>query len=239
MNQKLSIDIITQGYFEREDAFVCLHCGQEFQQAEIFKIDDAFYNSTYAIKQHIDTEHGGALKAVLSLPHEVTGLTDTQKNLMALLSLDLTDDEIADQLDISKSTIRNHRFKLKEKKKQALYYVAAMELLEKRNKKLKSEEVSVMNYDQRFDISEKDREKVLTNFLDADGRATGIPRKEKSKIILLEHLVKKFGENQIYSEAEVNELIATQFDDYVTMRRTMIQYGFLGRTNDGKKYWKI
>src|SRR5699024_2469207 len=116
--------------------------------------------------------HGGSLKALLELPSEITGLSETQKKIMLLLGLDLSDQEIADQLNITKSTIRNHRFKLKEKKKQAQYFIAIMNLLEEKNKKMQIEEISIHNYDERFDIKEKEKQKVLQTFLNAEGKLT-------------------------------------------------------------------
>ncbi|MDH6364991.1 hypothetical protein M2139_001992 [Enterococcus sp. PF1-24] len=237
--EKLTTEKITTGYLEKEEQLVCLFCGADFNKEEIFEIDEHFFNAKYAITNHLAKKHGGVLKAILNLSSEMTGISETQKNLMLLLSLDLKDQEIAEQLEISPSTVRNHRFKLKEKKQQALHFVAAMELLEKNNKKLRKEEIAIYNYDSRFDINEQEREKVLANFLDEAGQVITIPRKAKSKIILLEYIVSSFDNEKIYSEKEVNQLIQKVCDDFAAIRRYLIEYGFLGRTNDGSKYWRI
>ncbi|MHC5216570.1 DUF2087 domain-containing protein [Enterococcus sp. LJL128] len=238
-NQKLNEEIIINGFFEEESDYICLYCGAAFNKEEIYPIDQHLYNSIYAVNDHLHKKHGGPLKALLALPTTVSGISVTQKNLMSLLSIDLTDDEIAEQLEISPSTIRNHRFKLREKKRQALYLLSAIELLERVNKKMTAEEVSIATYDDRFMISEEYRKKTLASFLDDNGRANRIPSKEKSKIVLLQYLAESFAENRTYSEKEINQIISEVFDDYVAIRRYLIQYGFLGRTNDGKKYWKL
>lgn len=239
IEEKMTAAMLKNGYLSQKEDYVCLSCGKSFNKDEIFGIGGHFYNGKYAVEEHVSRKHGGALKAILSLPTEVTGISQTQRNLMQLLSLDLTDQEIAEQLDISTSTIRNHRFKLKERKRQALYFIAAMELLEGVNDKMNVNEVSIRNYDERFQIEEKDRAKALKTFINTDGRVEQIPRKEKSKIILLQHLAESFSEQKIYKETDVNSIIMEMFDDYVSVRRYLIQYGFLARTNDGKKYWKI
>lgn len=239
INEKLTEPMLLDGFVTQENEYVCLYCGKAFNKDQIFELEGSLFNGHYAVQEHVEKQHGGSLKAMLGLPVETTGISQTQKNLMQLLSLDLTDQEIAEQLEISPSTIRNHRFKLKEKKRQALYFIATMDLLEEVNHKLAANEVSIQNYDERFQIAENDRSKVLQTFIGKDGRATNIPSKEKNKIILLQQLATSFSDQKVYSETEVNQLIMKMFDDYVTIRRYMIQYGFLARTNDGKKYWKM
>lgn len=236
---KLTENMIQDGYFETEEAYVCLYCQKKFIKHKIYRIDEDMYDDIFAIRHHLEKQHGGTLKAVLNLPNEVTGISQSQKKIMNLLGLDLTDEEIAEQLEISTSTIRNHRFKLKEKKRQALYFISAIEMLERRNKKMISDEISISTYDERFHILEIEREKVLTNFVDSEGKVATIPRKEKSKIIILQYVIECFFDDKVYKEAEVNEIIKQKFEDYVTIRRYLIQYGFLARTKDGSKYWKI
>ncbi|HLQ40618.1 MAG TPA: DUF2087 domain-containing protein [Tetragenococcus sp.] len=230
---------LENGLIETKHEFICLFCGKAFNKEEIFPLGQHLATAKGAIRQHVETKHGGSLKALLELPSEITGLSETQKKIMLLLGLDLSDQEIADQLNITKSTIRNHRFKLKEKKKQAQYFIAIMNLLEEKNKKMQIEEISIHNYDERFDIKEKEKQKVLQTFLNAEGKLTTIPRKAKSKIILLQHISGLFSSEKTYSEKEVNQIIQTIYADFVTLRRYLIEYGFFARTNDGEKYWKI
>ena len=40
-----------------------------------------------------------------------------------------------------------------------------------------------------------------------------------------------------YSECEVNEILKPIYDDYMTIRRYLIMYGFMERTRDGRQYW--
>ncbi len=40
-----------------------------------------------------------------------------------------------------------------------------------------------------------------------------------------------------YNESQINKFIKEFHDDFVTVRRYLIAYGFLERTRDGKEYW--
>ena len=40
-----------------------------------------------------------------------------------------------------------------------------------------------------------------------------------------------------YTEQELNAAIAKYDPDYVTIRRYLIEYGFVDRENDGSAYW--
>jgi hypothetical protein len=71
----------------------------------------------------------------------------------------------------------------------------------------------------------------------ADGPLAVFPRKEKRKIAVLRQLMRRFEPQRKYTEKEVNELLADAFDDYVTLRRNLIEYGFMDRYPDGSCYW--
>ena len=73
--------------------------------------------------------------------------------------------------------------------------------------------------------------------MDADGRVTNWPSKEKRKLIILSEIFKGFDPQKNYSETAVNEILKQHVEDYVTVRRNLIEYGFLDRTADGRTYW--
>ena len=54
---------------------------------------------------------------------------------------------------------------------------------------------------------------------------------------MLIQILKRFDTERRYTQTEVNEILATATEDYATLRRYMIDYGFLGRTRDGAEYW--
>lgn len=41
----------------------------------------------------------------------------------------------------------------------------------------------------------------------------------------------------MYSEREVNRILKRIYEDYANLRRALIEYGFIDRTNDGSSYW--
>lgn len=157
---------------------------------------------------------------------------------MTLFSKGFEDQEIANQLNITTSAVRNHRFKFKEKKRQAKILLALLELIDEKEQ---SDFIanSLIDSDERFVSSKKERDKVFSVFLDANGKATQIPKKEKKRIILIQKLAENFVPEKQYTEKEINTIISKMFDDYVTIRRYLIEYGILGRTVDGTTYWKI
>ena len=49
--------------------------------------------------------------------------------------------------------------------------------------------------------------------------------------------MKAFEKNRVYTEREVNLIIADYFDDFCTIRRDMISEGLMERSSEG--YWRI
>lgn len=73
--------------------------------------------------------------------------------------------------------------------------------------------------------------------MNSDGTIKSYPAKEKKKIIILAEIIKKFSKDKKYSEKEVNEIIKTFHDDYATIRRVLVEYGFIHRSDDCISYW--
>lgn len=80
------------------------------------------------------------------------------------------------------------------------------------------------------------RRKVIDAFFEY-GKLKSIPAQRKKERIILEEIVQVFAFDRIYSEREVNLLIADFFDDFCTIRRDMIAERLLAR--DGKGYWRV
>jgi len=79
------------------------------------------------------------------------------------------------------------------------------------------------------------REKVLRAFL-IDGRVVGFPRKPSRKEILLDVIAQLFEPGVRYTELEVNALLRSLTDDYVTARRYLVDFGMLSR--EASVYWR-
>lgn len=65
------------------------------------------------------------------------------------------------------------------------------------------------------------------------------PVKEKRKYMLLTIIAPCFDAVKQYTESEVNDLLKPIYHDFATLRRYLIDYGFLTRTPDCKTYWVI
>ena len=93
--------------------------------------------------------------------------------------------------DVSLSTIRNHRFALREKARQARVFLALMDLLAERGKDPGPRFIEIPGTksadDERFAITQAEFDKVVrSHFPDGpDGRLSRFPKKQKRKVAVL------------------------------------------------------
>ena len=78
----------------------------------------------------------------------------------------------------------------------------------------------------------------LSRLLDGEGRLLRYQTKFKKRVIGTLYLAEKFEAGRVYTELEVNELIRSNiaFEDYVLVRRDLVDYRCLSRTADGREY---
>lgn len=86
---------------------------------------------------------------------------------------------------------------------------------------------------QEADAEEQDataayRAKVLRNFFDGE-RLKSIPAQRKQRVIVLQKLVERFDPGRTYPEREVNDLLRPAHDDVASLRRELVDYGFMTR----------
>lgn len=243
--EQASLSDIKRGYtyLRGKDAFLCLTCGKTFADGIIYPDGQQLYEAKKYVKIHIEKEHGQPFRTLLNLDKKWTGLTDHQKNIVKLFYEGHNDGDIAKALDIgSVSTIRNHRFSLREKQKQAKVFLAIMELLEEQTAKKETWTDSSAipgPANNSFAVTREESEKVLKTYFRQgfDSPLESYPLKAKKQIIILRQLIKNFREGVQYTEKEVNNLLKKFYGDYVLLRRQLIDYGFMDRTQDGSSYW--
>ena len=80
------------------------------------------------------------------------------------------------------------------------------------------------------------RQKVIDAFFEY-GKLKAIPAQRKKERIVLEVIADQFEYDRIYTEREVNIIIADFHDDFCTIRRDMISEGLLDRNTKG--YWRL
>ncbi|MDQ0856668.1 hypothetical protein QFZ72_000147 [Bacillus sp. V2I10] len=129
-----SLDEWKRGFIQNQEHYICLLCGDKTEKGVIYPEDDMFYDAEKAMKVHIEKEHGSVFDYLIGLDKKLTGLTDHQNRLLRLFYAGKNDAEIQKELEIgSSATIRNHRFVLKEKERQAKMMLTIMELLREKD----------------------------------------------------------------------------------------------------------
>lgn len=241
-----SIDEVKKGYRETEKECKCIICEEVYENGRIYEVNGNLYDSRKAAEFHIEEKHGSILEYLLQMNSTFTGISEVQKELITLISQGLSDKEIAVKLGVAQSTIRNHRYKLREKEKQAKLFLAMMDLLSKNtNKKISKLDKEVIcdahktatTLDDRYNITDKEKSDVIKIYMDENKALKSYPAKEKKKIIVLEEINKNFTKGKNYSEKEINRILKRVYEDYATIRRALIEYGFIERSNDCRNYW--
>lgn len=151
-----------------------------------------------------------------------------------------TVDELATVLDLKPSTVSHHAKKLAaaglvEGRADGHYHVYALCLstLQASARRLLSEETLREVADDGNDAFDR---KVLAAFLDAEGRITAIPMKRKKFDVLLRHALKLFDEHGEWTEQAVNARLKGLTDDVATLRRGLIDHGYMVRSPSGSCY---
>lgn len=230
-------------YQETTRSFQCLFCEKKYQKGRIYTVESSLVDAEFAIHSHIVDQHHSVFKALLDLEKPSCGLSAIQKEIISLLYQGLSDAQIAHQLgNKAKSTIRNHRFQLREKYKEAGIFMVIMEKLFEKQNRPEEEFVqfhsSLTVSDDRVKITEIEKTEILEKYFE-DGKLISFPKKQKRKLILLQYIASMFEARRRYTEKEVNEILSAIFDDYVTIRRYLIEYGFMDRLRDGAEYWML
>ena len=93
--------------------------------------------------------------------------------------------------------------------------------------------------DERFTITDLERKKVLGNYFKQglQGPLDVFPSKENRKYIIAQEIIKQFEVDKIYLEREINDFLSTIYPNLATVRRSLIDYRFMTRSDDGRQYW--
>ena len=151
-----------------------------------------------------------------------------------------TVEEMAAILDLSPATVSHHLRRLVDAglvraTARQHYHIYALQLdtLHEMAERVFSQD-ALQDTTDDLDLDAYDR-KVLRDYMD-DGRLRQIPRQWKKREVILRYLLDQFETDRRYSEAEVNEIIGRTHDDYVTLRRYLIDSGRMAR--DHEIYWR-
>ena len=133
--------------------------------------------------------------------------------------------ELAAQLSLTPPTISHHMRKLTEaglvtataEAQSRIYSLRADELRE-----LASTASPVL------DDAESDDARTLRAFFDG-ARLKQIPAQRKKRVVILRHLLTQFAPDREYSEREINDALKVANEDFASLRRELVDYGFMTR----------
>lgn len=166
-----------------------------------------------------------------------------KSRLQILKSLSLEDmyvERLAERLGLTPATISFHLKKLADagavtsyRNQYYVMYSLKKEVFLARILDIIQEESDEAAIQARRD--EEYRQKVIDSFFEY-GKLRSIPSQRKKERIILEEIAKAFEPGRIYTEREVNIIIADFHDDFCTIRRDMIAEKLMDRENG--KYWR-
>jgi len=140
---------------------------------------------------------------------------------------------LAERLDLTPSTISFHLKKLEEaglvystKEQYYVLYNINAQVLESTLKDFIKPDSGEKQLQRERE--ENYRQKVIEAFFEY-GKLKAIPVQRKKRRIVLEEIVKSFDAGRVYTEKEVNIIIADFHDDFCTIRREMISENLMSR----------
>jgi hypothetical protein len=88
-------------------------------------------------------------------------------------------------------------------------------------------------------LPREDLPRLLRPFIDAEGRLSQWPSRQKIQRMAAAFLAGRFEPGRDYTETEVNLLLMDghTFADWALLRRVLYDWGFLDRESDGSRYW--
>ena len=81
-------------------------------------------------------------------------------------------------------------------------------------------------------------EKIIRSFFSSRSplKLKQMPSKTAKAKVVAARIAKEFEPGRTYGEQEVNALLKAIHPDYATLRRSLIDFGFLTRSSDGSEY---
>lgn len=240
-----SLEELKRGYTQLDNHYICLLCGEVIETGIIYPHEGSLYEAERYMRIHIESEHQSVFDYLIQLDKKLTGITDHQNRLLRLFYQGKSDAEVQKELGIgSASTIRNHRFVLKEKERQAKMFLTLMELLKAKDQYAPAfvpVHKTARMVDDRYNVTNEEKEEILKKYFPEGIKSPLIkfPPKEKQRLVVLREITQLLKHDQIYTEKEINQILENVYYDYVLIRRYLIEYGLLDRKMDGSQYWVV
>jgi len=245
INPDASIKELKQGWLDDQSSRsrICLHCGKRFNRGQVYPFGTELLTSRAAADRHVREAHGSAFAAILAAGKTATGLSEVQETVLRGLYNGSDDGELAKSLgDKALSTVRSHRRNLRLKAAEARFFLAAMELAEARTRNTSrfiDFGPGLPVRDERADVTGDEAAAIEKTFLRPDGSLSRIPPKEKQKLVILRRLAELFEHGRDYSDAEVRSLLGAVHEDHALLRRYLVDYRFIERDDEGRRYRRL
>lgn len=223
--------LVEERLIDKAKIYSCLFCNTQYEEGDIYPFKKLLVTAEKAVKLHIHEEHGYVFNNLLSEDKAQTGLTDTQRDFLKNYYAGLTDKEIAENMNISASTVRFQRYNFREKAKQSKFILALYELLEEKEK---NAEKVIKSVDENTKMLETLFESLSPLVLKTYSFKK---KREEKRILILKTIAKQFEKDIKYTEKEVNAIIKPIYADYATIRRELIENGYMERKSDCSEYW--
>ena len=144
-------------------------------------------------------------------------------------------EELAAATDLSAPTVSHHLSCLRsaglvssEREQYYAVYRLDRERLQRLGQRLAGLSTELVPPDETQSPDPYDQN-VLAAFL-VGKRLTSIPRQRKKREVILRYLVAQFAIDRAYSEPEVNAVLGAFHDDVATLRRELVGYNLLDRS---------
>jgi len=236
--------LITERLIDKARIYTCLFCNMQYDADDIYTFKKLLVNGKKAIKLHIHDEHGEVFNLLLSRDKAQTGLTDAQKEFLSNYyngmnyDKDVSDKEIAEKMNISPSTVRFQRYSFREKAKQAKIILALAELLEEMEEKHKLWKEKEGKSAKPVDENEKMLETLFESMSPLVLKTFDFgKKKDEKRLLILKTITCQFEKGKRYTNKEVDAILKEIYHDYATIRRHLVDYGFMERTDDNREYW--
>jgi hypothetical protein len=135
--------------------------------------------------------------------------------------------ELAHRLTLTPPTISHHMRRLVAARLVDVEPEAQSRIYSLRTDAIRQLSGSILGTDASQPASDEDNA-VLRAFFDGS-RLRQIPASRKKRVIVLRRLLERFAPGRSYPESEVNDLLREAHDDVATLRRELVDYGFMVR----------
>ena len=230
---------IKNGYIDAGPEYVCLLCGERIEKGLVYPGDGIFYEDQRYMQVPYRGKSWPMFDYLVQLDKRgYRPYRAPEKPLAAFLSREKRSgsskrNEYRQCLNYSQPQVLCS----KKKERQAKVFLALMELLREKNRpspvSAPSQKTGVV------DNARAENDKIIKKYFPEGrgGKLIHLATKDKYRRVVLREISNRFEQDVIYSEKEVNEILHTAYEDYVTLRRLLIEYGFLDRLPDGSQYW--